>query len=220
MLQAIDIYKTFPGAPRPVLNGVNLTVERGEFVSITGRSGSGKSTLLNVISTLSSADSGLLIFEGHALHNAPEAEKNRLRAKDFAMIFQAHHLMPYLNAMENVLLPGVTGLCPVTRDFRERAQDLLNAVGLSGKENQLPGTLSGGEQQRVAIARSLAGGAKLLFADEPTGSLDAATADSIMELLQSLNRNGLTIVMVTHNPDYARMAGRALAMRDGRIETS
>ncbi len=217
MLQAKDIRLSFAGAggPTPVLKGVNLKVARGEFLAVVGRSGSGKSTLLNVLSTLVRPDSGEIIFEGRNLAAASEAERNNLRSRSFAMIFQAHHLIPYLSVLENVLLPCVSGLAPVSGASRAQALERISAVGLAGKENSLPGALSGGEQQRVAIARGLATGAGILFADEPTGSLDAATGDSIMALLRDLNARGLTIVMVTHNPDYAGLAGRTVTMRDG-----
>lgn len=219
MLQAIDICKSFPSAsgPVPVLKGVGLHVAKGEFVAIVGRSGSGKSTLLNVLSSLVQPDSGQVLFEGDDITTASESTRNRLRSRAFAMIFQAHHLMPYLTVLENVLLPCVAGLGPVPEKFRSQALERIAAVGLQGKEHSLPQALSGGEQQRVAIARGLVTGAQILFADEPTGSLDAATGDSIMELLQSLNRQGLTIVMVTHNPDYAKLTGRTIFMHEGRV---
>ena len=219
MLHAIDIHKSFASTSGavPVLKGVSLHVAKGEFVAIVGRSGSGKSTLLNVLSSLVQPGSGQVLFEGSDITTAPEAARNRLRSHAFAMIFQAHHLMPYLTVLENVLLPCVSGLTPVSEKFHAQALERIAAVGLKGKEHSLPQALSGGEQQRVAIARGLVTGAQILFADEPTGSLDAATGDSIMDLLQSLNRQGLTIVMVTHNPDYANLAGRTIAMREGRI---
>lgn len=217
MLQARAICKTYPGAERPVLDSIDLHIKSGEFVSLLGRSGSGKSTLLNILSSLVLPDSGTVLLEGVDICSCPESERNRLRREVFAMVFQQHHLMPYLSALENVLLPFMGSLTPVTAKQREAARRMLEQVGLSGKEQSPPGKLSGGEQQRVAIARALARGARILFADEPTGSLDSATGNSIMELLHELNRDGVTVVMVTHNPEYAKQAQRAITMADGRI---
>lgn len=215
MLQAQNITKTYAGAARPVLAGVDLSVAEGEFLAVTGRSGSGKSTLLNVLSSLVLPDAGTVLLDGRDICACPERERNRLRREVFAVVFQQHHLMPYLTVLENVLLPFMNGLAPVNARQRAQARELLARVGIADKENSLPQKLSGGEQQRAAIARALARGARILFADEPTGSLDAATGDSIMALLRDLNARGLTIVMVTHNPDYAGLAGRTVTMRDG-----
>ena len=219
MLEAIDIVKSYRagGQAAPVLRGVNLRIEEGEFVAVTGRSGSGKSTMLNVLSTLTEPDSGQVLFQGADLAAMREQERDRLRNNAFAMIFQAHHLMPYLSVLENVLLPGANGFRGISAQQRQRAVSCLERVGLGHKKHSLPSELSGGEQQRVAIARGLASDPRILFADEPTGSLDMATGDSIMQLLRELNGEGLTIVMVTHNPDYAALAGRCVQMREGRV---
>ena len=219
MLEAIDIVKSYRAGvlAAPVLRGVNLRIEEGEFVAVTGRSGSGKSTMLNVLSTLTEPDSGQVLFQGADLAAMREQERDRLRNNAFAMIFQAHHLMPYLSVLENVLLPGANGFRGISAQQRQRAVSCLERVGLEHKQNSLPSELSGGEQQRVAIARGLASGPRMLFADEPTGSLDMTTGDAIMQLLRELNGEGLTIVMVTHNPDYAALAGRCVQMREGRV---
>ncbi|SCM72142.1 ABC transporter ATP-binding protein [Desulfovibrio sp. 86] len=219
MLEAIDIVKSYRAGVQaaPVLRGVNLRIEEGEFVAVTGRSGSGKSTMLNVLSTLTEPDSGQVLFQGADLAAMREQERDRLRNNAFAMIFQAHHLMPYLSVLENVLLPGANGFRGISAQQRQRAVSCLERVGLEHKQNSLPSELSGGEQQRVAIARGLASGPRMLFADEPTGSLDMTTGDAIMQLLRELNGEGLTIVMVTHNPDYAALAGRCVQMREGRV---
>lgn len=219
MLEAIDIVKSYRtgGQSAPVLRGVNLRIEEGEFMAVTGRSGSGKSTMLNVLSTLTEPDSGQVLFQGADLAAMREQERDRLRNSAFAMIFQAHHLMPYLSVLENVLLPGAHGFRGISAQQRQRAVSCLERVGLGHKKNSLPSELSGGEQQRVAIARGLASDPRMLFADEPTGSLDMATGDSIMQLLRELNGEGLTIVMVTHNPDYAALAGRCVQMQEGRV---
>ncbi|MGE4312184.1 ABC transporter ATP-binding protein [Desulfovibrio sp.] len=219
MLEAIDIVKSYRagGQAAPVLRGVNLRIEEGEFVAVTGRSGSGKSTMLNVLSTLTEPDSGQVLFQGADLAAMREQERDHLRNNAFAMIFQAHHLMPYLSVLENVLLPGANGFRGISAQQRQRAVSCLERVGLGHKKHSLPSELSGGEQQRVAIARGLASDPRILFADEPTGSLDMTTGDSIMQLLRELNGEGLTIVMVTHNPDYAALAGRCVQMREGRV---
>lgn len=219
MLEAVDIVKSYSvgGQSTPVLRGVNLHIKEGEFVAVTGRSGSGKSTMLNVLSTLTEPDSGQVLFQGADIRAMREKERDHLRNSAFAMIFQAHHLMPYLSVLENVLLPGANRFRGISAQQRQRAVHCLERVGLGHKKDSLPSALSGGEQQRVAIARGLASDPRMLFADEPTGSLDMATGDSIMQLLRELNGEGLTIVMVTHNPDYAALAGRCVQMQEGSV---
>ncbi len=217
MLYAQNVTKHYPGRDKAAVDNLDLEIRAGEFLSILGRSGSGKSTLLNILSSLVLPDSGRVLFDGRDICACSEKERNRLRKTEFAVVFQQHHLMPYLSALENALLPFMSGLAPITAAERRIAKEMLARVGLAGKETSLPGKLSGGEQQRVAIARALAKGARVLYADEPTGSLDTDTGASIMELLQSLNKEGVTIVMVTHNPEYARLAHRSITMADGRI---
>jgi len=219
ILEAIDIRKSFTqdGTPTQALRGVSLSVAPGEFVSIVGRSGSGKSTLLSVLSTLLRPDSGTLTYGGRDLTTASEAEIDALRHGAFAVIFQFHYLLPYLTALENTLLPFMRGLRPVSRTQRERALECLERVGLADKATRLPGQLSGGEQQRVAIARALVKDARILFADEPTGSLDSATGATVMELLGQIHQDGLSVVMVTHNEQYAGLADRVVRMADGLV---
>ncbi|MCG6931926.1 MAG: ABC transporter ATP-binding protein [Desulfofustis sp.] len=219
MLEAIDIKKSFSsdGKVVPVLEGISLKLDAGDYVSIVGRSGSGKTTLLNVISTLVRPDSGEITYEGVDLASVPESHLNGLRKSDFSVIFQFHHLLPYLTVLENTLLPFMNSLKPVSRQIEARALECLVRVGLADKARRLPGSLSGGEQQRVAIARALVKSSKILFADEPTGSLDQQTGDTIMELLAELHRDGMTIVMVTHEMEYARLADRIVEIEDGRI---
>ncbi|MGE4423884.1 MAG: ABC transporter ATP-binding protein [Pseudodesulfovibrio sp.] len=219
MFEARNITKTFngEGGETSVLNGADLLVEPGRFVSIVGRSGSGKTTFLNILSTLLAPDSGQLLYRGEDITHASRARLNELRRRDFAVIFQFHHLLPYLTARENVLLPYMQGLGPVTAEVRRRADACLDRVGLSGKGGKLPGHLSGGEQQRVAIARALVKESAILFADEPTGNLDKETGDAIMGLLGELKHEGLAIVMVTHDEEYAARADRAVRMADGVV---
>ncbi|WP_319583053.1 ABC transporter ATP-binding protein [uncultured Pseudodesulfovibrio sp.] len=219
MFEAKNITKTFhgEGGETAVLNGADLLVEPGRFVSIVGRSGSGKTTFLNILSTLLAPDSGQLLYHGEDITHASRTRLNELRRKDFAVIFQFHHLLPYLTARENVLLPYMQGLGPVTAEVRKRADACLERVGLSGKGGKLPGHLSGGEQQRVAIARALVKESAILFADEPTGNLDKATGEAIMQLLADLKKDGLSIVMVTHDNEYAARADCMVNMAEGRV---
>ncbi len=219
ILDAVNIVKSFTqdGAATQALRGVSLTVLPGEFVSIVGRSGSGKSTLLSVLSTLLRPDSGSLSYGGLDLTQASEAEIDALRHGAFAVIFQFHYLLPYLTALENTLLPFMRGLRPVSGVQRKRGLECLERVGLADKGSRLPGQLSGGEQQRVAIARALVKDARILFADEPTGSLDSATGATVMELLSQIHQDGLSVVMVTHNEQYAGLADRVVRMADGLV---
>ena len=219
MLEARNITKTFhsEGVDTLALDNVDLTVAPGEFVSLVGRSGSGKTTFLNVLSTLLSPDSGQLLYNGRDVTDLPAKELNGLRHKDFAVIFQFHYLLPYLSARENILLPFMKGVAPVPADARERADACLERVGLGGKGDKLPGHLSGGEQQRVAIARALVKESTALFADEPTGNLDKTTGDAVMDLLADLKNDGLSIVMVTHDEEFAARADRTVRMADGKV---
>lgn len=219
MLYARAVTKWYPGAEKPAVDNLDLDIHAGEFLSLLGRSGSGKSTLLHILASLVRPDSGQVLFAGRDICAFSEKERNRLRRDMVAMVFQQHHLIPYLTALENVLLPFLGGFCPIRPAQYRSARQLLERVGLAGKEASLPGKLSGGEQQRVAIARALVRGARVLFADEPTGSLDSATGASIMDLLLTLKAGGVTIVMVTHTPEYAAQADRTVTMADGRIVT-
>ena len=220
MIRAASLVKCYAGAEKPAVDHLDLHIRSGEFVSIVGRSGSGKSTLLHILSSLVKPDAGTVFFHDLEICFAPEAVRNRLRKTAFAVVFRQYHLLPYLTAMENVLLPFLDSFAPVTQGHAASARGMLERVGLGHKAEARPGELSGGEQQRVAIARALARGARVLFADEPTGNLDFATGTSIIELLQELNRDGVTIVMVTHNDEFANASGRVVRMADGKILTS
>ena len=219
MLEAKNIIKTFSseGVETQALGGVDLTVNPGEFVSIVGRSGSGKTTFLNILSTLLAPDSGEILYHGEDVTAFSPKRLNQLRQKDFSVVFQFHYLLPYLSARENVLLPYMKGLAPVSKEARLRADACLERVGLGGKGSKIPGHLSGGEQQRVAIARALVKESTVLFADEPTGNLDKGTGDSVMALLADLKKDGLSIVMVTHDSEYANLADRVVQMDDGMV---
>ncbi|MEE4243670.1 MAG: ABC transporter ATP-binding protein [Desulfopila sp.] len=219
MISARKINKHYTlGADRiEVLRDVSLEIEEGEFISIVGRSGSGKSTLLNVLSTLVRPDKGELYYRSSNLTDSPAAYVNTLRKSDFAVIFQFHHLLPYLTVLQNTLLPFMRMLRPVSGDIILRAEECLERIGLGDKKNRLPGNLSGGEQQRVAIARAMVTSARVLFADEPTGSLDKKTGEEIISLLVELQQSGMTIIMVTHEPHYAAIAERQIELSDGRL---
>lgn len=220
MLSAHNINKSFntDGNVVPVLNDVSVEIDGGEFVSIVGRSGSGKTTLLNVLSTLVRPDSGELRYRDDNLSSISELRLNQLRQYDFSVIFQFHHLLPYLTVMENALLPFMQSVRPVKKQAIEKAQTCLERVGLADKADRLPGNLSGGEQQRVAIARALVKSSRVLFADEPTGSLDRSTGEQIMTLLSELHKEGLSVIMVTHDPSYASLAQRTVHIEDGKIQ--
>ena len=210
------IYGSGDGAVKAV-NGVSLTLAQGEFLCILGRSGSGKSTLLNLLSALDKPTHGKLYFRDRDMTGISDRELNLLRRKHIAVIFQFHHLLPYFTAEENILLPYMSGIALVKNEHRKAALASLDTVELSGKHNRLPSQLSGGEQQRVAIARAICASPEILFADEPTGSLDKETGESIITLLSDLNKRGLTVVMITHQHDYASAADRVINMENGKI---
>jgi lipoprotein-releasing system ATP-binding protein len=209
----------------PVLKGLDLAVDRGEFVTIVGQSGSGKSTLLHVLGTLDKPDQGEIHFEGRRIDQLPAAERDVLRNQVFGFIFQFYHLLPELNVLENTLMPEMIRSSMFSwwgrrRTLRRNAQALLERVGLSHRLKHKPSELSGGEMQRAAIARALINRPQVLLADEPTGNLDAGTGAEIVKLLHDLNReDGLTIVMVTHNSEIAAEADRIVRMVEGRLES-
>ncbi len=198
------------------VNGVTLEVDEGEYVAIVGPSGCGKSTLLNLLGAIDQPDSGSVVIRGRAVSGMRDAEATRFRLEHIGFVFQRFHLMPALSAMENVELPMAEARM-ARADRRSRAAELLAYVGLGRREHHRPSELSGGEQQRVAIARALANRPALLLADEPTGELDAKTGADVIALLEQLNADGTTIVVVTHDEDLAQAARRVIHMRDGVI---
>ncbi len=228
MLNAVDLHKTYHkyAVEVPVLRGLDLDVDPGEFLSIVGASGSGKSTLMHLLGTLDRPDQGRICFEGQRIDNLPSEQRDRLRNQTFGFIFQFYHLLPELNALENVLLPqmigqSVWGWLRSRREQRARAITLMERVGLGHRLNHKPRELSGGEMQRAAIARALVNQPRVLLADEPTGNLDAATGHEIVRLLRDLNRNeGLTIIMVTHNLDIVAETDRVVRLVTGQIEAA
>lgn len=219
MIELKGITKSFKnnGVTTLVLRDIDLYIEKSEFLVITGRSGSGKSTLLNILGTLLKPDEGEILFFEKKVDFNDRKQIDNMRKNDIAFIFQLHHLIPYLTAIENVLLPFCSGFLKVKKHQIDMAKEVLNWVGLGDKYYRLPSELSGGEQQRVAIARGLVKNPKLILADEPTGSLDKNTSYTIIELLKKINEKGVTVVMVTHEADYASIGDRRLVMEDGKI---
>ncbi len=200
------------------LRGIDVDIAPGEMVAIIGPSGSGKTTLLNCLSGLERIDAGTVVVDGANLAQLHDDDRTAYRARHMGFIFQAFNLLPVLSAVENVEIPLLLlGLPP--RDARGRAQEILDAVGLGPRAGHRPDQLSGGEQQRVAVARALVHRPAVVWADEPTGNLDTETADAVVNLLVSMNAQGQTIVLVTHNPALAARAQRTVNMRDGRIDS-
>ena len=198
------------------LKGLDLTVPQGEFLAVMGASGSGKTTLLNCLSGLDEIDDGRVIVEGHSIHELSDAKRTRHRAETMGFIFQAFNLIPVFTATENVELPLLLARVPAP-EARERARETLTRVGLGHRLDRRPPELSGGEQQRVAIARALAGRPRLVWADEPTGNLDSEMAAAVMDLLSELHEEGLTLVLVTHDPTVAARADRLITVKDGEV---
>jgi len=226
ILKSEGVSKSYQmGATRvEVLKGLDLTVKRGQFLAIIGASGSGKSTLLHILGALDSPDSGRISFEGADLSRQSGRKLNRFRNKMVGFVFQFYHLLDELTVLENVSLPAmasrsVLGWFGVRRAVNARAEQLLRKFGLGKRTKHKPYQLSGGERQRVAIARALMNEPKLLLADEPTGNLDSATGNGILDVLEQLNKDGQTIVMVTHDDRIAQRAGRIITLADGRIKT-
>jgi putative ABC transport system ATP-binding protein len=215
VVSAVALTKTYPRGREEVraLQEVSFAIASGEFVAIIGPSGSGKTTLLSLIGCMDVPSAGTLSIGGHAVQGLSERERTKLRRDQIGFVFQQFGLLPTLTVAENVLLPSL---------FARRRQDqalngLLAKVGLTERRDHLPHQLSGGEMQRVAIARALVNEPKILLADEPTGNLDSENARTVLNLFAELNATGLTVIMVTHNPEFARFAHRQILLKDGRI---
>jgi lipoprotein-releasing system ATP-binding protein len=225
MLRAENIFKTYRkhAVQVRVLNGLDLEVKTGEFLSIVGASGSGKSTLLHLLGTLDAPDSGAVYLDGKRIDDLPSKRRDELRNRTFGHIFQFYHLLPELSALNNVLMPAYIANSALqwwkTRsEWRKKAEELLDRVGLSHRLKHRPRELSGGEMQRAAVARALLMNPRVLLADEPTGNLDASTGSDIIKLLRDINRNdGVTIVMVTHNLDIVSATDRVVKMVGGVV---
>src|SRR5689334_6547798 len=218
VIQACDVHKTYQLGETQVhaLRGVSVEIRHGEFVAIMGASGSGKSTFMNILGCLDKPTSGQYLLEGTAVAQLGKRELAAIRNRKIGFVFQGFNLLARTTALENVELP--TLYARMAREERhQRAREALEMVGLSERTGHFPSQLSGGQQQRVAIARALVNRPSILLADEPTGNLDSRTSVEIMQIFQDLNQQGLTIVLVTHEPDIAHFAKRIVVFRDGKI---
>ncbi|MBQ7370722.1 MAG: ABC transporter ATP-binding protein [Blautia sp.] len=218
ILELKGIYKDYQqGKMRvPVLKNVSFSMEEGEYVAIMGPSGSGKSTLMNIIGCLDQATSGEFFLDGKNIRSCSENEMSDIRLKKIGFVFQSFHLLPKQSALSNVEMPLNYAKVP-KKERRERALRALDRVGLSDRVNFQPNQLSGGQMQRVAIARAMVNNPKLLLADEPTGALDSKSGKQVMELFQKLNEEGVTVLMITHDPEIAAHAKRVVMIRDGEL---
>ncbi|MDA1262698.1 MAG: ABC transporter ATP-binding protein [Planctomycetota bacterium] len=222
LLEARGVRKTysFGSVPVEVLNGVDLAVQPGEWVAVLGSSGSGKSTLMHLLGGLDRPDKngGEILFDGKHISVTHGKRLDRYRNLDIGFVFQFYHLLPELSVFENAMLPGMVGSWMTNRsEARESAGKLLDSFGLSHRLVHRPGQLSGGERQRVAIARALVNSPRVLLADEPTGNLDTKTGEGILDLLAQRHANGLTLIMVTHDPAVAARATRIVKLANGRV---
>jgi len=216
MLEIKNISRIYGEGPAKVvaLNNVSLRVNEGDFMAIMGPSGSGKSTLLNIIGGLEYPSSGEVILDGERVDNLDENDFVDIRRGKIAYVFQEYHLLPSLTALENVMLPLT--FCGAEKG-EEKALEILKRVGLGERAEHKPSQLSGGEQQRVAIARALVNSPSLILADEPTGNMDQKTGREILDLFHQLNKDGRSIIMVTHNPEIAKQAKEIIVLQDGQI---
>jgi len=218
IIEIDSIIKTYKneGLETSVLKGVSISVDEGDYVSIIGPSGSGKSTLMTILGCLSQATSGTYLLDGEEVGKIRDTELSRIRNEKIGFVFQAFHLLPGVSAFDNVMMPLI--YCNKTpADAKERARQVLIRVGLEDRMYHTPGQLSGGEQQRVTIARSLINDPKIILADEPTGNLDSKNGAEIMSVFDHLNAEGRTIIIITHDPIVSEHARRILTLRDGQI---
>lgn len=218
MIELKNICKSFTlgGEEVKALDDVNFSVKKGEFVSIIGPSGSGKSTLMNILGLLDVADKGEYILDNITIKNASDNTLSEIRNKKIGFIFQNFNLLQKLNAIENIQVPLMYR--GIKHEISKKiAYEYLEKVGLKGREKHLPTQLSGGQQQRVAIARALAGKPEIILADEPTGALDSKTSNELMEVLQNLNKEGQTIILITHDINVAKKAHRIVRIADGKL---
>ncbi len=218
LIRVAGLYKAYdtPAGPFPVLKDVDLDIAPGEFVAIMGPSGSGKSTFMNILGCLDKPSSGEYILDGNSVAMLSGDQLANVRNRTIGFVFQGFNLLPRISLEDNVALPLVYSRIE-KNERRERARQQLEKVGLGTYARSLPNRISGGQQQRVAIARALVNRPRLILADEPTGNLDSQTSEEIMALFEELNREGITIVLVTHEPDIATHAKRLVRFRDGRI---
>lgn len=220
LLKAENVFKDYKLGKSVinVLKGINIEIARGEWVALLGASGSGKTTLLNLLGTLEKHDTGEIFYEDTRFSKLSARQKVFFRCRKVGFIFQAYHMLPELNVLENVMLPGMLESCS-RRDLKGQATELLARVGLTHRLKHRPNELSGGEQQRAAIARALINSPELVLADEPTGNLDSVTGEGILEIFKDIHSvsSKATIIMVTHNVEIAKLADRTVFLRDGQI---
>ncbi len=217
MIKCSNLVKKFrSGSEFYAVNDINIEIKKGEFVAVTGKSGSGKSTLMNMIGLIERQTSGEIFIDGDDTRNMTDKQLAALRNKKIGYIFQAFHLEYLYSVFHNVEMPLLISDVP-SRLRKNRVKECLLAVGLEGKADELAGNLSGGEKQRVCIARALANDPEIILADEPCGNLDSENTENIMNILKELNKKGKTIVLITHNMDEARMADRIIFMKDGKL---
>ncbi len=226
LLEAKGVHKSYMmgRSPLHVLRGAELHVQGGEFVAVMGASGSGKSTLLHILGAVDTLDQGSVKYKGHDVAAQTSPWQNAYRNHNVGLVFQFYHLLPELNVFENIVLPRMVGSSVLRwlsngSNARAAAREIMDKVGLSDRAKHRPRELSGGERQRAAIARALVNRPTLLLADEPTGNLDAATGREILAVLEQLNAEGQTIIMVTHDPDIAARAGRIVYLVNGQVQT-
>ncbi|HML15928.1 MAG TPA: ABC transporter ATP-binding protein [Bryobacteraceae bacterium] len=215
-LEAVSKVFTTEDMETHALNGIHLDIRQGEYISISGPSGCGKSTLLAILGLLDSPSAGEYVLNGKSVHDLKLSERARIRNREIGFVFQAFNLIGDLTVYENVELPLTYRGMP-SSERKKRVHDALERVGMSHRVKHYPAQLSGGQQQRVAVARALGGDPSILLADEPTGNLDSANGEAVMDLLRELHRGGATICMVTHDPRYARVADRTVRLFDGRV---
>jgi lipoprotein-releasing system ATP-binding protein len=220
LLKGIDIKRVFKTGKHSlqVLKGIDITIRKGMIHTIVGPSGAGKSTLLHILGGLDKPTEGKVVFDNHSLYDYPDKELARIRNKRIGFIFQFHHLLSEFSALENVMMPSIID-GEKTNKTREIAKNLLLRVGLQNRYDHKPNELSGGEKQRVAVARALTNNPSVIFADEPTGNLDKKNSEMLLSMLLALNRNeGITLVVVTHNNEIAKKIGNIIKLEDGKIQ--
>jgi len=219
IIKTIELSKTYKVGEIevPALKSVNISIDKGEFVAIMGASGSGKSTLMNLLGCLDTPNSGDYFLDGQNSSKLTKNEYAAIRNQKIGFVFQGFNLLPRTTALENVELPLMYDRSNHVKNFQTKAKEALERVGLGDRMHHIPSQLSGGQQQRVAIARALVNNPPIILADEPTGNLDSRTSVEVFQLFQKLNDEGITIIMVTHERDFASFAKRIIEMRDGRV---
>ncbi len=219
LIKTINLHKTYKTGTiyLEALKGIDIEINEGEFVAIMGPSGSGKSTLLQQLGLLDNPTKGKIIIDGKEVSGMSEDKKTKYRLNNMGFIFQDYELVPYLTALQNIILPLIASGINL-KDAEKRATEVLKKINLEDRKNHLPSELSGGQQQRISIARAIANKPRILFADEPCANLDSHSSHTVLSLFQKLNKEGQTIVMVTHEPEHKKYVNRIIYLKDGLIE--